>query len=494
MAFTPFFEAIAAALVVLSLLPMSVVESAALYVSAGHEHTCAILHGSDVKCWGNGFAGRLGYENSFNRGDDGGEMGNKLPRVDLGSGRTAVQISTGAAHTCVILDNGRMKCWGEGDHGRLGYDKTRDRGDDEGEMGDSLAQVSLGNGRTVVQIDTGYAHTCAVLDNGELKCWGYGAAGQLGNGDTDDTLGYPEDNRGFLFPIDLGSGRTAVQVTAGDLHTCAVLDDFSVKCWGYGYPGRLGYGDTSSRGYKSGDMGDNLPTVDLGTGRTALHVAAGKSHTCVLLDDGTVKCWGYRSGYSYEDDLTRGDQPGEMGDDLPVVDLGTGRTAVQLSVGSDHSCAVLDDATLKCWGSNTGQLGYGHTQIIGDDPDEMGDNLQPVDVGAGRTVLQVSCSKSHTCARLDDQTVKCWGLGDLGRLGYGNDWDLGNSEGEMGDVLPSVNLGETISPTPLPTSFPTSSPSSSPTLSPTSSPTHSPTVTDADICGTIIPVQTTILE
>ena len=115
-----------------------------------------------------------------------------------------------------------------------------------------------------------------------------------------------------------------------------------MKCWGYNGDGELGLGDTTSRGDGwPGEMGDNLPAVDLGTGRTATAIAAGGNHTCALLDDATVKCWGF-NGYGQlglGDTVARGDEVGAMGDSLPAVDLGTGRTAVAIAAGSNHTCA-----------------------------------------------------------------------------------------------------------------------------------------------------------
>jgi len=92
-------------------------------------------------------------------------------------------------------------------------------------------------------------------------------------------------------------------------------------------------------------MGDSLPAVQLGTGRSAVALALGEHHTCALLDDARVKCWGYNwfGELGQGDAKHRGIGVGEMGDNLPAVDLGVGRTAVQLAVGSVHSCALLDD-------------------------------------------------------------------------------------------------------------------------------------------------------
>ncbi len=123
--------------------------------------------------------------------------------------------------------------------------------------------------------------------------------------------------------VDLGTGRTVLSVTAGMEHTCALLDSGDVKCWGDNTHGQLGLGDTAHRGDGAGEMGDSLPTVDLGTGRTAVSIAAGSFHTCALLDTGNFKCWGFNvfGQLGLGDAASRGDDPGEMGDNLPIVVL-----------------------------------------------------------------------------------------------------------------------------------------------------------------------------
>lgn len=146
----------------------------------------------------------------------------------------------------------------------------------------------------------------------------------------------------------------------------------------------LGLGDSDSRGDGLLEMGDNLPVVDLGTNRTGLKIAVGFSHTCALLDNGSVKCWGFNNGGQLglgDDPFPRGDELGEMGDDLPEVGLGASRSAIGIASGDYHVCATLDDLTVKCWGRNeAGQLGLGDVLGRGDDAGEMDDNLPVVDI------------------------------------------------------------------------------------------------------------------
>jgi alpha-tubulin suppressor-like RCC1 family protein len=140
-------------------------------------------------------------------------------------------------------------------------------GDSSGEMGDSLTAIEIGTGRTATAISAGKYHTCTILDNSSIKCWGSNNTGQLGLGDTSNrgdlnSLGSSEMGDS-LSVVDLGAGRTARGITAGDNQTCAILDNASIKCWGSNSAGQLGLGDTSNRGDGSGEMGDNLPVISL---------------------------------------------------------------------------------------------------------------------------------------------------------------------------------------------------------------------------------------
>jgi hypothetical protein len=320
-------------------------------------------------------------------------MGDALATIDLGTGRTAAAISAGSAHTCAVLDNATVKCWGLNTDGQLGLGDTDDRGDDAGEMGDALAIINLGTGRTAVAISAGSTHTCAVLDNATAKCWGAGANGRLGYGDQ-SSLGDDAGEMGIaLAAVSLGTGRTVKALSSGDAHTCAILDNNSVKCWGAGTDGRLGYGTQTSLGDSSGEMGDALSAVSLGTGRTANSISLGSGHTCVILDNSEVKCWGYgtsgRLGYGATTSL--GDASGEMGDALAVVDLGTSRTAKAIKAGDAHTCAVLDNFTVKCWGSGSnGRLGTGATLSLGDEANEMGNALNAISLGTSRTINAIT--------------------------------------------------------------------------------------------------------
>ena len=368
----------------------------------GGNSSCAILDNDELKCWGRNNDGDLGLGDTNIRGDNPNEMGDNLPAVNLGSGRAARVLVASSTHHCAILDNDELKCWGANNLGQLGLGDTNDRGDGLDEMGDALADpltemgdnllaVDLGMGRTVKMLAAGTGHTCAILDNDSLKCWGVNTSGQLGLGD-DDPRGVNEVVSDLL-AVDLGMGRTARMIFAGGNHTCAILDDDSLKCWGGNSSGQLGLGDTNDRRDGIADMGepdgmgDMLPAIDLGSGRTARMLAIGSAHTCAILDNDELKCWGANNlgQLGLGDTNDRGvTNPNEVAM-LPAIDLGSGRTARMIFAGGSSTCAILDNDELKCWGSNygpagSGQLGQGDMGHRGDEPDEMGDNLLPIEL------------------------------------------------------------------------------------------------------------------
>ncbi len=537
--------------------------AAALALGSGF--SCALLQGGSVKCWGNNGYGQLGIGSGGNRGATPSDMGDNLPAVALGTGRKAVAIATGDAHACALLDDGTVKCWGQGSYGQLGNGTTYSVGTGIAQMGDNLQVSPLPAGRRANAVTAGQSHTCVLLDDSSVRCWGAGSSGQLGRGDQTSIGTSPSQMGDALVAVPLGTGRSAVAIASGtnSATTCAVLDDGSVRCWGDNQYGQLGLGDTQNRGdnpnelgdfeppvalrrvvvsgeshtcelfedatvkcwgnndfgqlglgdvvkrgLQSNQVGDSMQATPMGTGHVPVNLAAGQYHTCALLDDGSVKCWGNNSygQLGLGDRATRGGSPTTTPDKLPTIALGTGRTAKALAAGSGHTCAVLDDDSVKCWGANfSGQLGQGDTVNRGDDPSEMGDYLHPVtlpyghkvrtldagfhhncalmdddtlhcwgdnqygqlglgdtvnrgikqadgaglattDLGTGRTVKGVTAGAFHTCARLDDDTIKCWGRNDFGQLGLGDSVNHGSAPNQMGNYLAAVSYAALTSP------------------------------------------------
>ena len=296
-------------------------------------------------------------------------------------------ISAGGYHTCALTGAGGVKCWGYNAEGQLGDGTNTNRTTPV-----SVSGLSSG----VVAISAGYSHTCALTSAGGVKCWGDNNVGQLGDG-TNTNKTTPVNVSG------LSSGVTAISAGAG--FTCALTSAEEEECWGYNGQGQLGDGTTT-----------NKPTpVDVSDLFSVTAISAGGEHTCALIHerpfDG-IKCWG-NNGY------------GQLGDGtttykttpVSVSGLGTGVTAI--SAGHAYTCALTYAGGVKCWGSNE----YG---LLGDGTglESCGGGVScsrtPVDVsGLSSGVTAISAGFYHTCALTSTGGVKCWGDNGFGDLGDG---------------------------------------------------------------------------
>jgi alpha-tubulin suppressor-like RCC1 family protein len=398
-----------------------------LGVSLGTYHTCVVLDSSGLKCWGDNFEGQLG---------DGTIIERTRPVDVTGMSEGVVSISAGGFHTCAIMDSGQVRCWGSNISGCAGNGVRADRpipADVPGLAGTSILSTGnyhtcafsetqgtlcwgrndygqIGDGTleekdtpvgvseltsTLLAISAGQHHTCALLAGGALRCWGRNEYGELGDGT--NIVAETEPTSVILL------GSAAVDVAAGDLHTCALLDSGGVQCWGDNENGKLGIGTTGGS--------SNVPVNVSGLSSSVRAISANRDYTCVLLDAGGVKCWGYNFfGMLGNGTFTDSSTPGNVLYGLPPEPL-TGVAAV--SAGGYHACALMGTGEVKCWGRNqNGQLGNG--------TETEGEPL-PVDVtGLIAQPSMISAGTYHTCALLVTGDVVCWGRNDNSQLGDGS--------------------------------------------------------------------------
>ncbi|HAP76793.1 MAG TPA: hypothetical protein DCR14_12005, partial [Acidimicrobiaceae bacterium] len=420
-------------------------------LASGALHTCALLAHGPISCWGSGSGGKLGYGNTDTIGDFVTPFTNPVNGgiIRLPGAQTTTAITTGSAHTCALLAHGAITCWGSGGFGALGY------GNSNGNIGDNETPatnpvnggiIPLPGGQTATAIAAGSQHTCALLANGRVTCWGLGSTGRLGYGNTND-IG--DNETPATNPVDGGlvalpGGRTATAITAGSGHTCALLSDGAVTCWGASDLGVLGYGNSNSIGDDETPATNpvNGGLVAMPGGQTATSITAGDFHTCALLADGTITCWGYgiggRLGYGNSNDIGDNETPGTNPVNGGIVDMPGIQAVTAISAGSSHTCALFVDGTVTCWGmGNSGRLGYGNLNDIGDNetPATNPVNGGIVDLPGSHAVTALAGGGFHTCALFTDGTVTCWGLGSVGRLGYGNENTIGDNENPAGNPV-----------------------------------------------------------
>jgi len=310
-----------------------------------------------------------------------------------------------------LLETGEVVCWGSANQGQLGYGNMDVIGDDE--LPAVAGAVPLGG--TALAIAVGNDHTCALLDNGYPICWGRGDIYQLGQQWSTTNIG-DNETPGSVPVINVGGESS--RVFAGGLQTCALRDDDELICWGYNSYGQLGL--VGGGGQIPISTAIQMPAQ---IPKPPVVLSMSPQHTCAIFEDTyQLACWG---NYQYG----RLGYPGQaqnIGDnEAPGNPVDIGGTPIDVATGDEHSCAVLDDGGVVCWGYGaSGRLGYGNTNNIGD-------NETPASAGTvaiGGPAVMITAGRAHTCALREDNEVVCWGEGQWGALGYGSPVNIGDTE------------------------------------------------------------------
>jgi alpha-tubulin suppressor-like RCC1 family protein len=343
------------------------VPSAVVAITAGNAHSCALLTNGSVRCWGSNRYGQLG---------DGTTMGSTTP-VTVVNLSGAIAITTGSGiqryggnawdnnTTCALLVGGTVRCWGQ----RARFISA------DIDLGHSSYPMEVGGLAGAVHI----SGPCALMGDGTGQCW-----------QTVNNLG--------VEPM-LGG---ALELMEGRSQNCAIFAGGTVRCWGFSRYGELGDGSTANGGststwYQPAEV----------TGLTgAIALSGTDDFRCALLDDGTARCWGRNAS-------------GNLGDGT-TVDAATPVTvtaltdAVAITAGYSHACALVADGTARCWGDNaSGSLGDGTTV----------DAATPVTVTGLTAGVALSTGDSHSCALGAGGAVRCWGSNHHGQLGDGTSDD-----------------------------------------------------------------------
>jgi alpha-tubulin suppressor-like RCC1 family protein len=351
-------------------------------LSAGVYSTCSINSNNRLYCWGSNSSTQLGQGSKakFSYGT--------RPYPVKGLKAVPVGVSNGYSSACSLLVTGSISCWGKNSSGALGA------ANNGGFARSAQSAASLiAPWLTPSNEATGASHFCFRDNNSTVKCQGANNLGQLGNG-TNANSSTATQVAGITA---VSEATRATRVASGANHSCALMDNNNVKCWGVNNFRQLG---TPTNAVPS----SNIPVDVPGLPNNITQLASMADHSCGIHSGGAVSCWGANSY-------------GQLGDGTVApfkgaVDVaGLGADARQISAGVSHTCALIAGGGVKCWGSNEfGQLGNGNATT----------SSKPVSViGLSRPASEVSAGGYHSCARLDNNEIYCWGRGTKGQLGNG---------------------------------------------------------------------------
>lgn len=340
-------------------------------LALGKFHSCAIRDTGQVSCWGYNALGQLG---------DGTTANSSSPVDVVGLSGSSIAVSAGHSHSCAVSSEGGVSCWGANSYGQLGNGATSSQS--------GVVQV-VGLASGAKKITSGRYHTCALTTAGAVKCWGSNSDGQLGSGSFDDSS----------VPVDVSGLSSGIKdITAGELHTCAILQDKTVACWGSNTFLQIGASPEQISGGRSA-----IPVEVLDTYQSASDVDAGAFHTCAVLS-GEVYCWGLNG----DGQLGIGEQGAAS---FPIASTAVEDSMKRVVCGGIFSCGITTVQDVRCWGGNdAGYLGDG----------TFLSSLTPVSASGLSGILGLEASQFHACALLSNKSVACWGSNTSGQLGNNN--------------------------------------------------------------------------
>ena len=351
-----------------------------LQLSAGDYHTCALYENKKIRCWGNNKSGQLGYSHTNDIGDDETPLSQGF--VDVGA--NVIQISAGNLHTCALLEDKSVKCWGKNDSGQLGLSHTNNIGDNE--LPSTIGSIALGE--NVKKVISSFNFSCALTESGKVKCWGRNDYGQLGLSSS--------SNRVHTDLQFAQIGGRAINLFSNGPHVCALLKEGRVRCWGQNNYGQLGLGHTRT----IGDDEHPFTANNVNVGQKVEDMAISSSHTCALLEDKSVKCWGSNNSGQ----LGLSDTSNNIGDNEFPSSISSTRFEVdakKVVAGEDFTCSLLVNNDIRCWG----------------DDFYLNDGFFNANLG---DTLDIVAFSKHICALLKNGQTKCWGRNRDGQLGLGH--------------------------------------------------------------------------
>jgi alpha-tubulin suppressor-like RCC1 family protein len=346
---------------------------------------CGTSAAGELWCWGDGGVGQLGNGATYSR----------YLATRGGTNVKLASVSVGSTFACGLTSAGAAYCWGNNLDGALGDGTLTSRSSPTAVASTVAFQILSAGGR----------HVCGVALNGDAYCWGANENGRLG-AVIDGTVA--------TAPVKVSGGLSFVAISAGQFHTCGIVNGGAAYCWGLNASGQLGDNSQAAR---------TAPTPVYGA-MSFTAISAGGAHTCGVVQSGAAYCWGDNTHGQLG--ITTHYQPRQQ--PWPVAG---GFAFKAISAGALHTCALTPDGLAYCWGDGfMGQLGNGR-QAAGQEPVVVAGGLRFTTIGASSALVTGPCdyycyyygsgpaSNAHTCGLTTDGTAYCWGSNDSGQLGRG---------------------------------------------------------------------------
>lgn len=367
-------------------------------LSLGYESACMLKNG-EIRCWGEGSKGEIG--DSF-----GADSATPQPLFFENNNTLFVDVASGYNHSCAVTEKSAIYCWGANNDAALGNNTTT--------AATAPVQTKTLDGATAQakQIAVGSFHSCALSVEDIVYCWGYSGSGQVGVGNFDlgGGVAAAKTPQAVSFPV----SSPPISIAVGYTHSCAVHENGALTCWGSSSLGQLGNECVfNSTDETDCDNNKSSPTVspffDSSTpSKHALAVAAGRYHTCVVSLDRRLYCFGYNNdgqlGIGSVNSYTIPQLVGSLPDFVQ-----------QIALGERHSCALLQNGDLYCFGNNTsGQLGNSSTANSLLPKQTQFTAYTPLP-----TIVGIAAGGSYSCAWDNTDAIYCWGANNKGQFGTG---------------------------------------------------------------------------
>lgn len=386
----------------LLIMPTSALMSDQNLAMGSNGHTCSIMMNGKLLCWGNNLEGQCGIKplppSTFTN-----LIFERYPNpVDLGPGKTANAVVAGMTHTCAILSDRSVKCWGNNNIGQLGRGENAN-----GLKTNDFRPMTVNLTSNAVSISAGYSHTCVILEDTTTWCWGVNSLGMLGVGN--------QENQFTPVKMDLTPGKHAIRVVCSPFATYVTLNDTTILQMGAVLDENATNNELDMQlpmGTKMLSSPEPLPLEELPES-----MAVGFSHMCGIFGGGSLRCWGKNYGTTPNSPKVHGflgtsDNTTDYLWTPTDIDLGDNATAISVVISGQTTCATLSTGSLWCWGLNTGgAVGIGSGEDLVASPQQVG-------LG-GVTVAEISGGglSGNRCAILNNQSLVCWGGNDKGILG-----------------------------------------------------------------------------